>query len=216
MENVKNNTDRKINYIREYKRYNTAIKNEFYLEAIAIVYAIIEDRLVSFLHHAGIVSRNNENLKITNASYPYIRKLMGKEDSAAIRIKDISVKMNLIMNLLNMDELQALKIDDEVEQFVNTYQKKRIARKGYMHDIYCQISRSIDREKVQELFMRFEPWRDTRNKLIHALLNKTAKSSEAAKEKCAKDGYLLSRQFDDCLAKPFYKNNTIRKKYKIQ
>lgn len=92
MENVKNNTDRKINYIREYRRHDTAIKNDFYLEAIAIVYAITEDRLVSFLHHAGIVSRNNEKLKITGASYPYIRKLMGKEDSAPIRIKDISVR----------------------------------------------------------------------------------------------------------------------------
>lgn len=216
MVNVKNNTERKINYTREYKRYNTAIKNDFYLEAIAIVYAIIEDRLVSFLHHAGIVSRNNDNLKVTGATYPYIRRLMGKDDIAPIRIKDISVKMELIALLLKMDEIQALEIDDEVEQFVDAYQKKGIARKGYMHDIYCQICRSINREKVQQLFLEFNPWRETRNKLIHALLNKTAKSSDTAKEECARAGYMMSRQFDDYLAKPFSKNNMIRKRYKIQ
>ena len=216
MKNVKNNTDRKINYIREYRRYKTALNNDYYLEAIAIVYAIMEDRLVSFLHHAGIVSRDNENLKITRASSPYIRKLMGKEGSAPIRIKDITEKIDIIMKLINMDELLALEIDDEVEQFVKTYQKKGVARKGYMHDIYCQINRSINKEKAQELFSAFIPWRDTRNKLIHALLNKTAKSSDNAKEECAKAGYLLTRQFDDYLAKPFSKNNTIRKRYKIQ
>lgn len=59
MEKVEKGKDKKYSYKVEYSRFKTALKEEFYLEAISIGYAIIEDRLVAFLHHAGIVTRNH-------------------------------------------------------------------------------------------------------------------------------------------------------------
>ena len=42
------------NYTEQFSRLNRALKNEFYLEAIFIEYAILEDRTESALRHAGL------------------------------------------------------------------------------------------------------------------------------------------------------------------
>lgn len=42
------------NYTEQFSRLNRALKNEFYLEAIFIEYAILEDRTESVLRHAGL------------------------------------------------------------------------------------------------------------------------------------------------------------------
>ena len=41
-------------YSIEYTHFKKALKEEFYLEAVAIGYAIIEDRFNAFFHYAGI------------------------------------------------------------------------------------------------------------------------------------------------------------------
>ena len=41
------------NYKEQFKRLNKALNNEFYLEAIFVEYAIMEDRTESILRHAG-------------------------------------------------------------------------------------------------------------------------------------------------------------------
>ena len=145
MENVKTNTERQKNYAREYNRYNKAIKHSFYLEAIAIIYAIIEDRLVSALHHMGIVSRQNDNLRINSAVYPYMRELMGKDEKGAIHVKNVSVKIEIINQLLHMDEIQSCEIDEKVEAFVRTKHKRGIAKKGYMHNRFCTTPKTTIR-----------------------------------------------------------------------
>ena len=47
------NVQKYENYKEQFKRLNKAMNNQFYLEAIFISYAIIEDRTESILHHAG-------------------------------------------------------------------------------------------------------------------------------------------------------------------
>ena len=216
MENAKSGKEKQMAYRQEYKRFTKALKEAFYLEAIAIGYAIIEDRFVSFLDHAGIVSRYNNDLRINRCVYPYMRRLLNKEDDYSIRIKDISVQMNVICKLLNMTASRAVEIDNEVEHYVKEKGKRRITRKGYMNDLYQQINCTIDRELIADILYDLEPWRDERNQLIHALLNKTISSSEIAKKRCAEKGYELSRHIDNCLVKAFKTNNTIKKKYNIQ
>lgn len=43
-----------INYKTQFDRLKAALENEFYLEAIFIEYAILEDRTESVLRHAGL------------------------------------------------------------------------------------------------------------------------------------------------------------------
>ena len=54
------------NYKEQFERLNKALKNEFYLEAIFIEYAILEDRTESVLHHAGLWDAYMKGKKIAN------------------------------------------------------------------------------------------------------------------------------------------------------
>ncbi len=215
MDTVKTGREKQDAYRKEYARLNKALKEEFYLEAIAICYAIIEDRFIAFFHHAGIVSRNNSNLHINRAVYPYFRRLLNKDDKYSIKIKDISVKESLVIKLLMMDERTAKEIDNHVATCPKA-KRKRVAAPGYMLDLYKQIHKSIDNELIADIFYELEPWRNARNQLIHALLSKTITSSEIAKKQCAENGCSLARWLDNCLVKPFKEGNTLRKKYNIQ
>ena len=215
MDTVKTGREKQDAYRKEYARLNKALKEEFYLEAIAICYAIIEDRFIAFFHHAGIVSRSNSNLRINRVVYPYLRRLLNKDDKYAIKIKDISVKESLVIKLLTMDESTAKEIDNHVATRPKE-KMKHVVAPGYMFDLYKQIHKSIDNELIADIFHELEPWRDTRNQLIHALLNKTTTSSEPAKKQCAEKGCSLARGLDNCLVKPFKEGNMLRKKYTIQ
>lgn len=51
---VADNTKKFINYKEQTGRLKRALRNEFYIEAVTIEYAIIEDRLESVLRHEGV------------------------------------------------------------------------------------------------------------------------------------------------------------------
>lgn len=53
MEQITNNMQKYANYKEQMGRLNKALANQFYLEAIFIEYAIMEDRLESVLRHSG-------------------------------------------------------------------------------------------------------------------------------------------------------------------
>ncbi len=216
MEIVKTGKEKQLAYTEEYSRFKKAMKEEFYLEAVAIGYAIIEDRLTAFLHHAGMVSRTNEELKINRCVYPYIRRLFNEKDDYSIKIKDISVKISLIRNLLEMTEDQAKQIDQYVADYTsNLTRKHSVAKTGFMLDLYNELKK-VDKKTVDDIFEKIEPWRKLRNQLIHALLNKKSTSTKEAKKDCAEKSYEITRAIDNYLVKPFKKANKIRKKYNIQ
>ena len=216
MQNVQTGKEKQEVYAKEYQRLKRALNEEFYLEAISIGYAVIEDRLVAFLHHAGIVSRQHDYLAINGAVSPFIHKLLGKENYEAVKIKDISVKVKIIQELLLLTEEKAIEIDNEVKISANTKRKLYLAQKGYMSVLQRQIAHTVDAVAVQEIIRELDPWRDERNQLIHALLNKNTKSSEEVRKTCAEKGKEFSRAIDDALVKPFKKNNRIRKQFNIQ
>ena len=203
-------------YSIEYTHFKKALKEEFYLEAVAIGYAIIEDRFNAFFHYAGIITRENSNLCVNRCIYPYLRFLLKKDSKYSIRIKNISVKMQLIKALISMSEEQASQIDNDVGLYVKTLKKKRsIAKHGYMVDLFKQIG-CIDKSKITSLLDRIDPWRANRNRLIHALLNMTVDVASDIKVKCANESYSITREIDYFLVKPFKENNKLRKDYNIQ
>lgn len=216
MDNVKSGKEKQSVYATEYKRLSKALKEQFYLEAVAIGYAIIEDRLVAFLHHAGIVTRGNPELKINKSVYPYMRKLLRKDDKYIFYIKDIGVKTSLIEALLNMTSEQANEIDSSVgECLQNMKHKKSVAKNGYMNALFEQMN-AIERAETCATLRKIDEWRKDRNQLIHALLSKTVASAYDTKKKCAEDGLFISRDIDKYLVKPFKTGNTLRETYNIQ
>ena len=216
MKTVKTGKEKQLAYTSEYRQFNKAIRNGFYLEAVAIGYAIIEDRLTAFLHHAGCISRGLEELKINRAVYPYLRRLLKRDDKYSIKIKNISVKIEVITAVLNMSESNARAIDNDIDSFIQSKKRKQsIAKPGFMADLYKQ-AQALDRARIMEIFERIDPWRTDRNQLIHALLNKTVDTAFEAKKQCAEESYSITRDLDNYLVKPFKENNRIRKKYNIQ
>ena len=53
MDYITDNMQKYYNYAEQMRRLNKAMSNQFYLEAVAIEYAIIEDRIESVLRHSG-------------------------------------------------------------------------------------------------------------------------------------------------------------------
>lgn len=101
------------NYKAQFDRLNKALKNEFYLEAIFIEYAILEDRTESVLRHAGLWEAYLGNRKQASIStkLTFIKKrAMAKSssfhpyfsDDLLDQLRDWKNKRNpLIHDLLN-------------------------------------------------------------------------------------------------------------------
>ena len=81
------NIQKFYNYQTQFSRLNKAINAEFYLEAIFISYAIIEDRTESILRHLGKwdayeKSRRGRNLNL-DSKIRYIQKIAEEKTSLA-------------------------------------------------------------------------------------------------------------------------------------
>ena len=61
---AENNYDKAHTYEKMMQRYKKAVKEEFFFEAVLIDYAVIEDRMLSFLYHCGI-QNSRTDIKIS-------------------------------------------------------------------------------------------------------------------------------------------------------
>ena len=198
-------------YRVECGRLKKAFEYGFYLEAVSIEYALIEDRLNALLYYSGIVSRK-EKLMITRFAKPYVKHVLKVYDNKRITITQIGVKIDLIRCLLEIDEEKSTEMDESVESKRKPGSKKR---KEYLQTIVHRMDK-LDKEAILELLEQIEDWKNKRNVLIHALLNRHSEASDDAKRECAKEGELLFRALDDKLVKPFKRGANIRVQYKIQ
>ncbi len=62
MPSITDNYQKYNNYKEQMTRLKRAMKAQFYLEAIAIEYAIIEDRIESALRHSGVFRPDKHNM----------------------------------------------------------------------------------------------------------------------------------------------------------
>ena len=117
------------NYKEQFDRLNRALKNEFYLEAIFISYAIIEDRTESILRHLGKweayeKSRKGRNLNL-DSKIRYIQKIAEEKNTLANRhlangtlqqIWEWKEERNRMIHALLKQKLE----DDELETLAQT------------------------------------------------------------------------------------------------
>lgn len=77
------------NYRTQFTRLNKALKEEFYLEAIFIAYAIIEDRTESILRHTGkweAYEKSRRGRAVTlDSKIRYIQKIAEEKNTLANR-----------------------------------------------------------------------------------------------------------------------------------
>ena len=95
------NMEKYENYKTQFQRLRRAMVNEFYLEAIVIEYAILEDRMKSILSHEGNedipreISRKINKIKEHSKQNPLMGRYFAKDLKGKINLMDeISVWLN--------------------------------------------------------------------------------------------------------------------------
>ena len=198
---VKDNTEKQEAYRKQLGRYRRALNNEFYFEAMLIVYAMIEDRLRSFLYYIGALHKADDpklNVKQTKA---ILRRLYFGSDEDAFGQKmdlgQISTKEKLIRNTLTW----ALEYE------------------GIPEETYLAVLKSeyegLDIGGLLTTLDQIDIWREYRNEIIHGLLNKNVTSVDAELKSKVEAGMEYAR-FIDSQVKALKKKNVIRNKMKIK
>ena len=191
---VNDSNDKYVTYKRYMEKYSNALKYECYLEAIAIDYAMIEDRLLAFLHIMGVISRDHDKLAVNKFCRAKIRVLLNRKPNAQLGVTSISGKLSITKALLSINAEEK----DKYLSTVNTYLEKKILKQEF-----C--------ETIAEI----EKWCKIRNEYIHALLNKNYDSAQEGIKEYAEEGLKLARKVDSYVKK-IKRNNNIRKSFNIQ
>ena len=95
---VNDNQEKRYTYQENMKRYKKAIKEEFYFESLLIVYAVLEDRLRSFLYYIGATKNTQSRVLNETCSKKALMNLyFNDEKHRTLNFTNISVKINLIL-----------------------------------------------------------------------------------------------------------------------
>ena len=121
------NMEKYENYKEQFGRLKRSLANEFFLEAIFIEYAIIEDRTTSILRHAGVYNPEKHNKLV-----PKIRRI---REIIKVKNRKELLKKYITDELLDditlwKDQRNAL-IHDLLNQKVTKEQLKTCAEHGY-------------------------------------------------------------------------------------
>lgn len=196
---VNNNCEKRDAYNENVKRYNKALKNEFYFEAIWIMYAILEDRTSSFFYHLGFTQTDNRNNIIRKKEIKkQIREIFKmKEREKNYQLVKLSGKILRIQNLLEWSKN---------EENANTQYKKEIRK--------VLLNVFSDEEFLKNLNYLNDNWREKRNELTHALLIKNIDSVKGELKPLAEKGKDIFNIIDKKVKK--IKNAKIREKFNLK
>lgn len=199
---VSDNSDKQRTYAANLKKYKTAMEHEFYFEAMLIVYAMMEDRMRSFLYHLGAL-KTRESYKIDNpAAKDFLGKIVAEnrtgEKSTALGIGSISGKRKIIRCLLEWA----------------AYTEETPGKESYPGIVKDRLEGAVDIGGVMECLNGIADWCDYRNEVIHALLNKNMDSLNNELAGQVRNGMAMARYLDSQVAS-LKKGNVIRKKLKL-
>ena len=194
---VANLKDKENTYRTQKARLNLAIKQKFYFEAILIEYAIIEDRLRSYMYHIGLL-QNREAFKISakipkrvkNEIEPIVRKYGGNDK--LFSIANITGKMRILKALVIWSSNAECECDTK-----------------YLQHLKSQFQ-ELDPDLMLETLEKISHWNDYRNEVVHALMNKNVLSLNLELEAKVVEGKQYAEILDSQL-KSFKKGNVLRK-----
>jgi len=129
MEKIQNNMQKYSNYKEQMGRLRKAMASGFYLEAVFIEYAIIEDRLESIIRHSGTWK------EAFDEDPPTITRKLGIVDELARRKKSLPQKYfkpELTTAIKEWKDHRNKIIHALLKQDLHTEQLKAIAAEGEM------------------------------------------------------------------------------------
>ena len=191
------NQDKKLTYSHNLKRYNKAMRDGFYFEAILISYAMMEDRLRSFLYHMGLFrTRDSHEANVKKAKHnlrEIIREYKRTKENDNITVNTITGKMKIIRCTMRWAEAGNAHLED-----------------NYLKALRTQYDKYLDTEAILQTLSEIEKWCKYRNEIIHSLMNKNIESAYKDAEFQAAEGMRLCRELDSYV-KYIKKGNRIRR-----
>ena len=193
---VADNSAKNDTYRKYMGRHSKAEKEGFLFEAMLIDYAIMEDRLRSFLYHAGLLkTRNSIKIDSFRKSIQEIVNEYAEEDErVGIGIGSISGKLKI---------LRCLTVWASTTEGVSTQDKYLTALKRQME--------SLDVERVLLMINEIKQWCKYRNEIIHCLMNKSINSVDSALKEREEQGFELAKEIGS-VVKTIKKGNLIRRR----
>ena len=199
---VKDNKDKQRTYRENIGKYRLAVKHGFYFEAMLIDYAMLEDRLRSFLYHIGGLktkdSHKFDNKNVKKYLKPIVSEYKEKDESDTFIIKSISGKMTIIKATLNW----AAYVEHAPEE-------------KYLKTLKSQYESALDIKGMLDALEDVRKWCDYRNEVIHALMNKNLESLDEQLEEQAIKGMEVAR-YIDAQIKQLKKGNSIRRSINLK
>ena len=194
---VTDNKDKQNSYRENLRRYNKAMQEGFYLEAILIDYAILEDRLRSYMYHLGLLNTKDSykanGTKAKKSLKGILSDYKRNDENDSFNINSISGKIKIIRCTLLWAEQEHFDSDDK-----------------YLKVLRGQYDRYLDVDGLLETLSEIDIWRDYRNEIIHSLFNKNTYSLNEDIAVQAEKGMQLAR-FVDNQVKCLKKGNRIRR-----
>lgn len=196
---IENNKEKMFTYRAMMVRHRIAMDYGFYLEALMIEYAMIEDRLIAFLYHSGAIANRNVKPKINSKkTKAIIRSMMEfceeSNNNINLGITNISGKIRVINSMIKAIFLDGFEI---------------IGSKYY--DVLKKVYLSkINAVEFMDVFSNLNVWCEKRNEITHAMLNKNVFDMKEKLLPLAEEGLAIAR-YIDARVDAIKKDNKIRK-----
>lgn len=197
-------------YRNEMRRLKDAVQQGFYFEAMLIEYALLEDRLRSFVYHAGLLQNRKASHLLPGKNA--VRKDFNR---IAQRVKTWKLEDGKETgNTSNFERLSVNKISDKI--FIvrtivlwSSELESLPDESRYLQALRGQCE-SLDAAALLETLDGIDTWRMYRNEVIHSLMNKRMESVQQKLSEQVEQGVQLARQLDAQVT-ILKKNNRIRK-----
>lgn len=196
-------------YRAEMARLKGALQEGFYFEAMLIEYALLEDRLRSFVYHAGLLQNRKASHLLPGKNA--VRKDFNR---IAQRVKTWKLEDGKETgNTSNFERLSVNKISDKI--FIvrtivlwSSELESLPDESRYLQALRGQCE-SLDAAALLETLDAIDTWRMYRNEVIHSLMNKRMESVQQKLSEQVEQGVQLARQLDAQVT-ILKKNNRIR------
>ena len=153
IEKVESGKDKAVTYSYQMERYKISIDQKFYLEAIVITYAMIEDRLLAYLHYVGVIDRRKQDqtaqkIYVSAQAQKQIKSLLKRktDDSS---YKRIQIFLNTNKDIYDVSSLSYSDKEFEIEygiqyayaELPHLYEKGDIVRCGDNYSVIADVIR---------------------------------------------------------------------------
>ena len=181
-------------------RLSVAIREKFYFEAMLIEYALMEDRLRSFLLYMGVMeNRTSRSVykAVSNDILSIVNDYRSNDEDDSLKISSIGNKIKIIRSAAKWSAYAVHTDDTPYLAALN---------KNYQN---------IDIQALLDLLAELEGWKKYRNEVIHGLMNKNLDSLDENLKNKVLGGKSIAEQLVTQV-KAFKKGNYSRRFLKLK